>query len=502
MRNPEVPIIFPNGIASGDYDQDGDIDLFIVRGNIGGNLLYRNEGNLTFVDVAQSAGVAHTRTTTESDLHGSPAFADMDGDGDLDLLLTGLDGDITKVYSNNGDGTFADVTNGSGLDFIRAVFTHSPAFGDYDLDGDLDLMFGHWGTPRDFVNGPGDTEHLWRNDSANGQIKYTSVSVEAGIAPSIITNTDPMISQRVFDNTFGATFARVDDDEFPDILVVADFNFSQVFMNNGDGTFDNATDFSVIIDGNGMGSAVGDYDGDGDLDWFVSSILADGPGLPSTLSRIGNRLYRNDWGVFADATEISGVEDGGWGWGSCFADLDNDGHLDIYHTNGWPEHDEYGGFPTDVSRAFMSNGDGTFTERAAELGLDDTEQGRGVVCADLDGDGDVDIVQMHANQTNAVTLWENELNDGANFLTVKLEGALPNSDAIGARVSVVTGPKTQIREINLGNNFASHNPAEAYFGFGDETDIDSLIVRWPDGQETTLLGPAMNQRLIIRHPDR
>ena len=500
LQNPEVETILPSGAAAGDYDDDGDIDLFIVRGDSGPNLLYRNTGNLVFEDVAAAAGVALTKSAFENFRHSSPAFADLDGDSDLDLVLPGLDGDPTMVFANNGDGTFTDVSSGSGLDRMRSEYSMSPAFGDYDLDGDLDLMLGHWGLARDFADGPGDTEHLWRNDSDSTGIRFTSVSEASGIAPSIVVNRDPLVTQRTFDNTFTPTFAHINDDAFPDILVVADFNSSQVFINNGDGTFSNVTDYDVIIDGNGMGSAVGDFDGDGDLDWFVSSIRAVGDDVPTHLSRVGNRLYRNDEGTFADATFDTGVTDGGWGWGSCFLDLENDGDLDIYHTNGWPEWDEFGNFSTDVSRAFVSNGDGTFTERAEELGLDDAEQGRGIVCADFDNDGDTDILQLHMHADNAATLWMNETTN--NWLSVRLRGAAPNTQAVGARIVATIAGADHLREVTLGSNFASHNPTDQLFGLGSMSQVDTLTVEWPGGERTVLQALAANQELIIDHPQR
>ena len=232
--------MLPSGAAAGDYDGDGDIDLFIVRGDEGPNLLYRNAGNLVFEEVGATAGVAYTRPGNENWRLSSPAFADLDGDGDLDLILAGLDFAPTVVFANNGDGTFTDITATAGMDRVRAAFSMSTALGDYDRDGDLDLMFGHWGTPRDYVGGPGDTEHLWRNDSDATGIRFTSVSEEAGIAPSIITNPDPLVTQRSFDHTFTPTFANINDDDFPDILMAGDFNFSQVFVNNQNGTFSNA----------------------------------------------------------------------------------------------------------------------------------------------------------------------------------------------------------------------------------------------------------------------
>ena len=499
LRDPDVEYILPSGAAAGDYDNDGDIDVFIVRGDSGPNLLYRNTGNLAFEDVAAEAGVALTKSSVENYRHSSPAFADLDGDDDLDLLLLGLDGDPTLVFANDGDGTFTDVSSGSGLDGMRSEFNMSPAFGDYDRDGDLDLMLGHWGTPRDFVNGPGDTEHLWRNDSGAGGIRFVSVSEESGIAPSIVVNTDPLVTRRTFDNTFTPTFVRVNEDALPDILVVADFNATQVYINNGDGTFSNVTDYDVIIDGNGMGSALGDFDGDGDLDWFVSSIRAEGEDVPTHLSRVGNRLYRNDNGTFADVTAEAGVAEGGWGWGSCFLDFENDGDLDIYHTNGW-QWDEYGGFTTDKSRAFVSNGDGTFTESAEAIGLDDAEQGRGIVCADFDNDGDTDILLLHMHDDNAATLWMNESTN--NWLSVRLRGAAPNTQAVGARIVATVAGEDQLREVILGSNFASHNPTDQLFGLGSNAQVDSLTVEWPDGERTVMQALAANQQLVIDHPER
>ena len=500
MRNHEVPYILPSGAAAGDYDNDGDIDLAIVRGDGLPNLLYRNLGNLVFEDAATEAGVALTKSDDENYRHGSPALADLDGDGDLDLLLPGLENDPTLVFANNGDGTFTDVSEGSGLDLMHSAYTLSPAFGDYDLDGDLDLLFGHWGTPRDLLGWPGDTEHLWRNDSDDDGIRFHSVSVAAGLVPSVVVNQDPLVSQLNFDNTFTPTFARINDDEFPDILMVADFNSTQVFINNTDGTFSNVTDYDVIVDGNGMGSAVGDYDGDGDLDWFVSSIRAVGDDVPTNISRIGNRLYRNDHGTFVDATDESGVADGGWGWGSCFLDFENDGDLDIYHTNGWHDFAEYGAFDRDASRAFVSNGAGTFVDEAAELGLADTEQGRGVVCADFDNDGDTDILLLHMHDDNAATLWVNEATE--NYLRVRLRGATPNTQGVGARVVATHGGDDHLREVTLGSNFASHNPTVQLFGLGSTDAVDTLTVDWPDGEQTVLHTLAANQEVVVDHPAR
>ncbi len=489
------------GAASGDYDNDGDIDIFIVRGDIGPNLLYRNTGNLVFEEVADVAGIAYTKSEIENYRHSGPMFADMDGDGDLDLFLGGLDGDPSLIFANNGDGTFSDVTAGSGIDTLTATHNISAAFGDYDLDGDLDLFVAHWGTQRDFTL-PGDTEHLWRNDTDATGIKFISVSESAGISPTILTLPDDLTTKQGWDFTFSPTFARINDDLYPDILIVADFNYSQFFINNQDGTFSNATDADVIIDGNGMGSAVADYDNDGDLDWFVTSIEChqDSHCEFGTLSQIGNRLYRNQDGAFEDVTDETGVASGGWGWGACFIDFENDGDLDIYHTNGWPLTDQYNDFTFDISRAFVANGAGQFEDLSEEVGLADTEQGRGVVCADFDNDGDVDIFQQHLSRDVAATLWRNDT-DSNNFLSVKLNGAAPNTEAAGARITIDYGGATQMREICIASNFVSQNPTVQIFGLDHAAQVDELTIQWPDGRNTVLTDIQAGQFITVDHPD-
>jgi hypothetical protein len=496
----QILLASAGGAAAGDYDNDGDVDLFVVRGDRGPNLLYRNEGGLVFVDVAARAGLAYTKSVNENYAHSGPTFADMDGDGDLDLFLGGLLDDPSLVFNNAGDGTFTDVTAGSGIDTLRARNTVSAAFGDYDLDGDLDLFLAHWGTARDVVS-PGDTEHLWRNDSAGGTIRFTSVSTAAAIAPSIITLKDPRAPGDGIDYTFTPTFARLNADLYPDILIAADSDTSMVFINDTDGTFTNITDVALMVDQYGMGSAVGDYDGDGDLDWFVTSIFGLNAGLANE-SAIGNRLYRNDGGNpprFTDETSRLGVADGGWGWAACFLDLENDGDLDIYHTNGWPEWSVWGNFKADPSRAFLASGTGAFIEVAGEVGLNDRHDGRGVVCADFDDDGDPDILLLHRAPGVSATLWRND-GAGNTYLRVELQGKPPNTAAAGARVVARVGAKEQMREITIGSNYASQNPTTMIFGFGTGSSIDELSIEWPDGGTEVRRNVVANQTLEFRQP--
>jgi hypothetical protein len=522
------------GAAAGDCDNDGDIDLFITYGNTGGpdggggpNRLYLNQlaeqGNgLLFEDTAVAAGVANTRADGKgNDRHSGPIFVDMDGDGDLDLFLGGIYNDPSKIYENQGDCRFLDVTSNSpDIESMLASHTISAGFGDYDLDGDLDMFLTHWAS-RDlpYVDADGylgESDHFWRNESDESGIRFVNVSKESGLA-------DLTWGTRVFDFygfaqeadfTFAASFARIDDDLWPDIAIAADFGTTQLALNNGDGTF-RGLDNPVLRDvQNGTGSALGDIDNDGDLDWFVTSIS--GPG-DDNITPIGNRFYTNDGSgsIFVDETERLGVADGSWGWGACMIDIDNDADLDIFHTNGWSE--PYLGhqvWQAATSRAYLMNESGTYTDEAESLGLAVLNSSRGVVCADFDHDGDIDILELTDAAGNSARLWENRsAAAGRHYLRVELEGAPPNREAAGARIFVTTGETKQMREIMIGSNYTSQNPTVQIFGLGAAETIDEILVEWPavnagDGPEqlgSRIAGPIAagqpGQTLVIRHPN-
>lgn len=482
------PRYFAGGVASGDIDNDGDIDLFIVRGDVNPNLLFINDGSGSFVDMAQSAGLALPKGGTSNYKLSGPSFADLDGDNDLDIFVGGIDGDPSLLFENNGDGTFTDITATSGFTAMTSLNTISSAFADYDRDGDLDIAMAHWGTPRDRLN-PGETETLWRNDTDEAGIKFTATSVVSGIANALALNLNGVLGVN-HDYTFSPNFADINNDGYPDLLNVSDFNGSQIFLNNQDGTFTDTTDRAQISEGNGMGSAAADYDNDGDIDWFVSSID-------------NNKIYNNENGVLSDGTTSSGLTSGGWGWGSCFADFNSDGHLDIYQTNGWISNS--GGNPnapytSDESRLWISNGDGMFTDRAEESGIGETAQGRAIVCADFNGDRDIDILMLANNSSTGAYLFDNDMPD-QNAIAIDLRGPRPNTDGIGTRITVTADGKTQTREIAIGSNFTSHNPARQIIGLGADTTIDEIIITWPDGMEIREVNIGANQNLTYTHPD-
>ena len=327
---------FAAGVAAGDYDRDGLPDVYVARGSVGPNLLFRNRGDGTFEEVGAAAGVAGAPAKSSA-----PVFGDIDGDGWLDLVVGAIEGGTTAVYRNLGNGTFADVSASSGLTYGIPQF--STSLGDYDGDGDLDLLASHWAHDR--------RVSLWQND---GSGHFTDVTFLAGLTAET--------------NAFAPIFADV----------------------TNDGRLD------IVSSG-------------GDLDWFVSSIWDPNGVAEGYWGVTGNRLYRNRGdGVFDDVTDEAGVRQGYWGWGSCFADFDNNGRPDIFHVNG-AQLDQATEFLADPARLFLARRKGKFEESAAAKGIADTGQGRGILCFDYDGDGDLDV--FIANNGGPPKLYRN---DGGN----------------------------------------------------------------------------------------
>ncbi len=451
------------GVGAGDYNNDGWVDLYAIGGDDRPNLLLKNLGDGTFIDEASQVGL---------DLYGKgsgPSFADIDGDGLLDIFIGDVDDGEPKLFLNAGEDGFLDITLQSGLELPGNNI--SAAWGDFDQDNDMDLLLAHWSLDVSESN-----RYLWRN---NGDLTFTNVSDETNLFWS--NNRDL---------SFAPGFADINNDGLQDVLFVADGGTSKVFLNQPNGVFTDITT-DQISDKSGMGSAIGDYDNDGDLDWFVSSISR---GSQDSQRIFGNRLYQNQGdGEFIDVTDTAGVREVHWGWGSCFNDFNNDGNLDIFHVNGFYGQSNF--LLVDPSRLFMSNGKGSFTERSLEFGIDDTGMGRGIVCFDYDRDGDQDI--FVANHDQPARLYCNYGNQNT-FVNIRLQGKSPNVQALGARVYVTTGEIEQMRELNANSNYVSQNPVEAHFGLGTANNIDKIRVVWPGGVESVIENVEVDQFLIIK----
>ncbi len=487
---------FSGGAAAGDYDNDGHVDLYVTRMDAT-DILFRNLGDGTFAD-ATAAAFGTPRNLKSNGC----AWGDIDNDGDLDLYVTTLFSTGYLLYINDGDGGFREESyqRGAKVFSIDSHFGQSVAFGDYDLDGFLDFHVTEW---RYAAQNPGGRPHnnrLLRNLGAAQPGHFTDVTVAAGVATDDLTPFLPEADSQ----GYAPRFSDIDHDGWPDLLLTSDHGTSRLFWNDGDGTFTDGTEAAGVgTDQFGMGSAVGDFDMDGDLDWFVSSIYE----AFSPIARSGNRLYRNDGGrAFSDATDAAGVRDGGWGWGASFADFDHDGDLDLIQTNGadfpfYPENSA--GFEDDPTRLWRNDGSGGFDEVAAAAGVVDTAAGKGLLTFDYDGDGDLDVFIV--NNGGAPVLYENTGADGSDWLIIRPVGTRSNRQGLGARVSVVpeSGDAPLVREVSGGSNFLGQDEVMAHFGLGEIAGdtVATVRIEWPGGAVQTLCEVPINQSHLVAEPD-
>ncbi|MEL7060763.1 MAG: CRTAC1 family protein [Acidobacteriota bacterium] len=462
------------GLAAGDLDGDGQVDLIIPRGH-GRPAVLRNLGGGRFKDLGAASGLP---VLEGPGVAVGPALADVDGDGRLDLLLGGIAGASPRLWRNLGGGRFEEITAASGL--FATADTFSAAFGDIDADGDLDLFLTHWSG---VVPGGLPSPHLWRADGDGG---FAPIDFSAGIADAY----------RELDWSFTPAFADLDGDGDRDLLVAGDFGTSRVFRNLGDSRFEDVTD-AEIEDENGMGSALGDFDGDGVLDWFVTSIWDPDGVNESNWGVTGNRLYRGRGdGSFTNEAVSAGVDRGYWGWGTCAADFDLDGDLDLFQVNGFSVAAALSDFGEDPSRLWLNDGQGRFEEVSVRLGLDDRSQGRGVACFDADNDGDIDLAV--GTNRDRPRLWRNDLPAPAGWLGVRAtDGA--SLDGATVRVLIPDGRSSR-HEIGGRNQFLSHGPPELHLGLGPEVESVDLEIRWRDGTLETQAALAVDRWHVLEPP--
>jgi hypothetical protein len=457
-----MPDYMSGGLAAADVNGDGWTDVYVPRGDFLPARLLINQGDGSFVDEAAAWGL-DVAASGENVYAIGATLADLDGDGLRDLLLPGIRGYGLQWLRNTGS-TFVNESTASGLGDVGPDF-YSVAVGDADGDGRLDLATAHWGSG----SAPLHPAHLWlqRNDG------FEAAGQSWGLAS---TFGQPDSGG---DFTFTPNFADLDGDGDADLTMAGDFLTSQYFHNEGGATFVQRTD-AAITDENGMGATIGDFDGDGHLDWFVTAIYDEDPPANNGQGGSGNRLYRNNGsGVFVDATEASGVRDGAWGWGACAADFDLDGDLDLFHVNGWNVPNSE--FTNTPARLFINSGDGTFTDQAALRGIDDTAEGRGIACFDFERDGDVDVF-IGVNQGSGRIYVNSAADDGSRrWLGIRLLGNSPNTEALGARLTITAEGRTQVHEMQIPIHYLSSSPAEHVFGIPAGSDEVDITIRWPDG---------------------
>ncbi len=473
------------GVAAGDFDNDGWVDLYITRIKVP-NQLFKNNGDGTFTEIGAAAGVDLSAYSSGC------GWGDVNNDGLLDLYVNTISQvERNHLYINNGDGTFSEEAVARGVDLSQAApgasrsYT-SVAFGDYDRDGDLDMFVAEWRVTNS-------QNALFKND---GTGHFENVTSFAGLSLFSMPG-------------FAPRFADIDNDGWPDLLVAADFLQSRLFHNNHDGTFtDITTSANVGTDENGMGATTGDIDHDGDIDWFVTSIYDPFDTCAENTCNwgiTGNRFYTNMGSLsFADTTEAWNVRHGYWGWGTSFLDYDNDGDLDLTMTNGLvlPFTTFEDQFNIDPVRFWRNDGAGAMTEIANAINIADTRSGKGLVVFDYDRDGDLDV--YIANNGDHPILARNDGGNDQDWLQIRLAGRQTNAFGIGARVyvQVESGGEEQMHEMSASSNYMSHNPAIAHFGLGNGVStVHQVRVDWPiSGFETVLNDVAPNQFLSIIEP--
>ncbi len=490
-----------SGAAFFDYDNDGDLDLYIVNSApLPGfvtdtpptNALYRNDRDKGFTDVTAEAGVGHLGYGMGC------GTADYDNDGDPDLYVTNFGENV--LYRNNADGTFTDVTTYAGVgDSDR--WSSSCAFVDYDHDGNLDLYVVNY-LDYDIVE-----DGEWYD--TNGRRIYSNPRVYKGVSDTLYRNsgdgTFTDVTQRagVYNDTgkgLGVTCGDYDNDGRIDIYVANDTTPNFLYRNMGDGTF---MDLGVIAgvayneDGvaeGGMGVDFGDYNNDGFLDIFVTNF-----------SRETNTLYRNNSnGIFTDVTYIAHLGDPSFlrlGFGTKFFDADNDSDLDLFVANGHvysiveSQSDTLEYAQTD--QLFLNMGESSFLDVSEGSGtyFSMKRVSRGAAFGDYDNDGDTDIFVVNLNQK--AVLLRNDGGNRNNWLKIETVGVKSNRDGIGACIEVATRSHTQIREVQAGSSYLSGHDLRLIFGLGAEAEAKEVTITWPSGLEQTLADVEANQFLII-----
>ncbi|MEX1364631.1 MAG: VCBS repeat-containing protein [Nannocystaceae bacterium] len=479
-----LPERFLGAAAVGDFDGDGWPDVYLSRMD-GPDWLLRNQGDGTFVDVADSAGL------TQAHLTGGAAWIDIEGDGDLDLMLTVVGDARNYLYVNDGTGHFSEEAQARGfaLDYGMVHVGTSIGVGDYDLDGYLDVFVGDWHSSMALGPGP-DYNRLLHNLGAADPGVFEDVTEAVGIdMQAVSTEVDAPPGAW----GFAPAFVDLDGDHWPELALASDYRASRLWHNDGAGGFVDVTVMAGVgTDDNGMGSTFGDYDGDGDLDWFVTAIYSEDLAAP------GNRMYRNDGGLsFTDTTDALAVRNGGWGWGTAMFDADLDRDLDLVMTAGFPG----SVFGLDPVRLWVNTGAGPWPELAVERGLEFSRQGRGLLTFDYDRDGDLDVL-VHSN-TEHPGLFRNDVMTGS-WLEVRAQGdSSGNSRGIGAevRVWVDPGDAPLVRHIGVSSHYLGHAEAAAYFGLGEGTEpLHRVEVLWPATGETTVLDEVPRNQLQLVSP--
>jgi hypothetical protein len=494
-----------SGVALFDYNNDGLVDVLLVNGSSfellsnpnlpqSSSRLFRNNGDGTFTDVTKESGLINRGWGV------GVTVGDYDNDGYRDVFITNFGSNA--LFHNNGNGTFTDVTKYAGLE--GGNWSTGCAWGDYDRDGRLDLYVARY---VDFNAGqmPKPGENTYCN--------YRGVPVACG--PRGLAGLPDLVYHNEGDGRFrevsgdigikdtmrgyglGIVWLDFDNDGWPDIFVANDSMPNYLWHNKGNGTFEEvAFEAGCALSSDGraqsnMGIAVGDYDNDGWLDLFVTHFSED-----------YNTLYHNNLGKFEDVTFQAGLGTAGYrnlAWGAGFVDFDNDGWKELFVANGhiYPQARQAGNLYFQHNQLYRNLRNGRFAVISdEESGFIDPRSGRGAAFADLRGAGRMNIVVN--NIDSKPFLYEPAEPGSGHWIRFKLAGVKCNHDAIGARVTVTVAGRTQIDEVRSADSFVSSSDVHLHFGLGDAATVDKVQIRWPDGSSEQRLALAVDREHVIR----
>ncbi|MEM8601490.1 MAG: FG-GAP-like repeat-containing protein [Bacteroidota bacterium] len=469
-----------NGVAVADVNRDGHLDLYIVvpdayeaANTRTWNRLFLGLGGGLFRDATRESNLAGRNGTRPENTQGNgyklgAAWGDYDNDGWPDLYLTHAG--PNQLYRNNGNGTFTDVTAAAGVAGSLTHLSTSALWVDIDTDGDLDLHVGAW---EDY---PQDGEPLDRRNELYenlGDGTFAEVAATLGVDDGGKTYTT-----LAFD---------VNGDGRVDLYSANDFGQNRLFVQQPNGSFREETDAYGLVDGgHGMGLALGDPNGDGRFDVYLTNIS----GEPSGGVEEHALFVARPDGGFRNEAEATGVEETGWGWGTAFFDFDNDGDEDLFVGNGYFE-------PNDPNALFENHSEAgplAFANVAEPLGIADEDPARGLAVFDLNDDGHLDL--LAANVSGGPFLYENRHTEG-HWLAVALEGTTSNRDGLGATVEVWADGR-QHRRLHHGGQFLGQSLVPVHVGLGEAQQVDRVVVRWPSGITESAESLVANQQLRFR----
>jgi hypothetical protein len=530
---PIMPIIASMGasVSVVDFNRDGLPDLYVINSAEGSkNRLYQNMGDGTFKDVAEAMGVADLNQPGTGACMGA-VWGDFDNDGFEDLLVYKWGG--PELFHNDQGKGFTRVTDQANLP--KKVNANSAVWFDYDCDGNLDLFLaGYWADNIDLWHLEGNTKimpesfeyaknggrkYLLRNkgkDKEGHWLGFEDVTEKVGIKSTRWT--------------LAAAAGRLCGGRYPDLFLANDYGVSEVYVNQGPGKkFVEIGERSGVAHApkSGMNASFGDVYNQGRLAVYVSNISA-----PGNLVQ-GNNLWVPEGKLAGENTRFDeqarplSVQLGGWSWGAQFGDLNNDGLLDLYLTNGyisgeskesyWYSYSLIAGANKDIiedatnwppikgrslsgyeQKCVWLNKGGKFVDVAPAVGVRDSYDGRAVALVDLWNRGALDVVV--ANQKGPLLVYKNTVTPENRWIQFDLEGTRSNRSAIGARVRVYWDGKEQVQEVSGGNGYASQNMRRLHFGLGKDARVEKVIIEWPSGQEQTLEAPEVNKCHPVKEP--